>query len=101
MRKTDMTLFERIDDWTPDALLKRLNATDGMVVNKARVQCGGEHGSVAVFITSNNDRFTYTMPSKSLAVRAIMRQIAANPLRFPLKLTSDSKDRAVFKARAA
>lgn len=89
--------LDRIDNWKPAALLARLNAAPGITVKDARVSCGGEHGAVVVFTTTENDRFTYTMPSAALAVRAVMKQVAADRVRFPLTLKYETKDRAHFE----
>jgi hypothetical protein len=85
-----------VHHWEPEALLKRLHATDGMVVESARVECGGEYGSVITFVTDVNDRFTYTMPHVVDGWHAVERLRAEHPERFPITLQSATAGLVAF-----
>jgi hypothetical protein len=79
--------------------MRYLDEHKKQVIVKARVQRGGEgeQGVVATFITLDNNRFTYQMPSVDTAKTAVMMLAVKYPEQFPISLTSESATRAVFK----
>jgi hypothetical protein len=90
-------MIKTVEDWQPVNMLNHLHNTK-QAIHKARVQCGGHGtGTVVVFITQSNGRFVYQMPDALTAKRAVGRMIDSLPEKFPLKLTSESADRAVYK----
>lgn len=93
-------------EWNPTALLHHLthekNGTPRkrpICVSKVRVQPGGhDTGVVAVFFTEQGERFTYSMPAVDTAKVAVLMVMDRNPDLFQIKLSSESANRAVFKA---
>lgn len=78
--------------WNPEAMVAHKQP-----IVKARVQAGGESGTVAVFIALDDKRFAYSFPNVDDGVAAIDAMVIQHPERFPLRRTSASATRAVYK----
>lgn len=78
--------------WNPETMMAHKHP-----IVKARVQAGGESGTVAVFIALDDVRFVYGFQNIDAGMSAIDALVAQHPERFPLRRTSASETRAVYK----